>query len=87
MNKLHWIPKSVAAIVILAGTVISTTSVAASDEKGLIDPRNQAYEQHHPDQYQSWKETSESDHIEDALADDPNMVIMWAGYGLSLIHI
>ena len=37
----------------------------------------------HPDQYQTWKATSESEHIEDALAEDPNMVIMWAGYGFA----
>ena len=83
MNKLHWIPKSAAALAIVATSLMSVTSFAASEEKGLIDPRNDAYEQQHPDQYHSWKATSESEHIEDALAEDPNMVILWAGYGFA----
>ena len=83
MNKLHWIPKSAAALAIVASSLMSVTSFAASEDKGLIDPRNDAYEQQHPDQYHSWKATSESEHIEDALAEDPNMVILWAGYGFA----
>ncbi|HAS63386.1 MAG TPA: ammonia-forming cytochrome c nitrite reductase subunit c552, partial [Vibrio sp.] len=83
MNKLHWIKSSAAALVIVASTVISATSVAAPENKDLIDPRNDAYEQQHPDQYHSWKATSESDTLDDALAGDPNMVILWAGYGFA----
>ncbi|MFC5077703.1 Cytochrome c-552 precursor [Vibrio thalassae] len=79
MNK-HWILSSVAAIALLGA--LSASAVAAPEE-GLIDPRNQAYEKDHPDQYKTWKETSESEEIEDALAHDPNMVILWAGYGFA----
>nr|WP_306346042.1 ammonia-forming nitrite reductase cytochrome c552 subunit [Vibrio thalassae] len=71
---------SVAAIALLGA--LSASAVAAPEE-GLIDPRNQAYEKDHPDQYKTWKETSESEEIEDALAHDPNMVILWAGYGFA----
>nr|WP_047048759.1 ammonia-forming nitrite reductase cytochrome c552 subunit [Vibrio mexicanus] len=83
MKKLHWIPSSVAAILLMVGSLTSTTTLAASDEKGVMDPRNQAFEQDHPDQFHSWKATSESEQIEDALAGDPNMVILWAGYGFA----
>lgn len=83
MNKLHWIKNSAATIVIVASSIISATSIAAPENKQLIDPRNEAYEQQHPDQYHSWKATSESEAIDDALADDPNMVILWAGYGFA----
>ncbi|MCJ2376513.1 ammonia-forming nitrite reductase cytochrome c552 subunit [Vibrio sp. ZSDZ34] len=79
MNK-HWIISSVAAMAILGAA--SAPAFAASED-GLMDPRNQAYEQDHPDQYKSWKQTSESAEIEDALEHDPNMVIMWAGYGFA----
>nr|WP_240473386.1 ammonia-forming cytochrome c nitrite reductase [Ferrimonas senticii] len=34
-------------------------------------------------QYQSWLQTSESSDIEDALEEDPNLVILWAGYGFA----
>ncbi|WP_420340926.1 ammonia-forming nitrite reductase cytochrome c552 subunit [Vibrio mexicanus] len=67
----------------MVGSLTSTTTLAASDEKGVMDPRNQAFEQDHPDQFHSWKATSESEQIEDALAGDPNMVILWAGYGFA----
>ncbi len=34
-------------------------------------------------QYQSWQQTSESSEVVDALAADPNLVILWAGYGFA----
>ncbi len=38
-----------------------TCSAFATAEDGVrIDPRNQAFEEAHPDQYHSWKATSES---------------------------
>ncbi len=48
-----------------------------------FDPRNEKFESDHPEQYQSWKDTSKSEHITDALANDPNMIILWAGYGFA----
>ncbi len=85
MNKLRWISKFAAALVVVTSSSMSVASFAASEEKvpNLIDPRNDAYQQQHPDQYHSWKATSESEQIEDALASDPNMVILWAGYGFA----
>ncbi|MGD8173312.1 ammonia-forming nitrite reductase cytochrome c552 subunit [Vibrio sp. TRT 21S02] len=80
---MHWIPNSVAALILVVSSTWSVTSLAASENKDLVDPRNQAFEQNHPDQYHSWKATSESVEIEDALAEDPNMVILWAGYGFA----
>ncbi|WP_298443705.1 ammonia-forming cytochrome c nitrite reductase [uncultured Ferrimonas sp.] len=34
-------------------------------------------------QHQSWMKTSESTEVFDVLADDPNLVVLWAGYGFS----
>lgn len=53
------------------------------DEKPRIESRNETYKAAFPDQFTTWKATAESEEIEDALASDPNMVIMWAGYGFS----
>ncbi|WP_413284558.1 ammonia-forming nitrite reductase cytochrome c552 subunit [Vibrio sp. MA40-2] len=78
MNK-HWISKSVA---ILVASLLSVTNVVAEDKK-IGDPRNESFESAHSQQYETWKKTSESSNIEDALASDPNMVIMWAGYGFA----
>ncbi|MFA0085570.1 nitrite reductase [Vibrio sp. 10N.286.49.C2] len=79
MNK-HWIISSVASLAILGA---ASAPAFAATKDGLADPRNQTYEENHPDQYKTWKQTSESDGIEDALKQDPNMVILWAGYGFA----
>ncbi|WP_078753549.1 ammonia-forming nitrite reductase cytochrome c552 subunit [Enterovibrio nigricans] len=52
-------------------------------ETPRVEARNDTFKTSHSDQYQTWKATSESAHLEDALAEDPNMVIMWAGYGFA----
>nr|WP_246850917.1 ammonia-forming nitrite reductase cytochrome c552 subunit [Vibrio crassostreae] len=67
----------------VSASLASATSFAASEQKEIGDPRNDQFEQNHPDQYHSWRQTSESKTIEDALKEDPNMVIMWAGYGFA----
>ncbi|MEZ8943544.1 ammonia-forming nitrite reductase cytochrome c552 subunit [Vibrio sp. 10N.222.54.B12] len=81
--KKHWIRNSVTALLMVSASLVSATSFAASEQKEIGDPRNDQFEQNHPDQYHSWRQTSESETIEDALKEDPNMVIMWAGYGFA----
>lgn len=81
--KKHWIRNSVTALLMVSASLASATSFAASEQKEIGDPRNDQFEQKHPDQYHSWRQTSESETIEDALKEDPNMVIMWAGYGFA----
>ncbi|GAM71156.1 cytochrome c552 precursor [Vibrio sp. JCM 19236] len=75
--KLGWI-----APLALFGA-LSGNAFAESYSQEIVDPRNEAYEQVHPDQFHSWKATSESEQVNDALAGDPNMVILWAGYGFA----
>ncbi|RPH29524.1 ammonia-forming nitrite reductase cytochrome c552 subunit [Buttiauxella warmboldiae] len=48
-----------------------------------IEARNETFAPQHPDQYLSWQATSEQSAREDALADDPRLVILWAGYPFS----
>ncbi|MEZ9040159.1 MULTISPECIES: ammonia-forming nitrite reductase cytochrome c552 subunit [unclassified Vibrio] len=81
--KKHWIRNSVTALLMVSASLASATIFAASEQKEIGDPRNDQFEQNHPDQYHSWRQTSESETIEDALKEDPNMVIMWAGYGFA----
>ncbi|CDT86898.1 nitrite reductase periplasmic cytochrome c552 [Vibrio coralliirubri] len=81
--KKHWIRNSVTALLMVSASLASATSFAASEQREIGDPRNDQFEQNHPDQYHSWRQTSESETIEDALKEDPNMVIMWAGYGFA----
>ncbi len=45
-----------------------------------IEGRSDLFAKDHPDQYKSWQATSESKDRVDALAEDPNLVILWAGY-------
>ncbi|UJF20071.1 ammonia-forming nitrite reductase cytochrome c552 subunit [Vibrio sp. SS-MA-C1-2] len=51
--------------------------------KPAIEPRNEQFAETHVSQYQSWDATKESEKITDALAENPNNVIMWAGYGFA----
>lgn len=83
--SIQWTRKSAAIITVLSALFLSNNALATSElaETTKIEPRNEQFEQAHADQYRTWKATSESETIEDALKDDPNMVIMWAGYGFS----
>lgn len=45
-----------------------------------MEYRNDAFAKSHPDQYGSWEKTKDSGKPEDALAEDPNLVVLWAGY-------
>lgn len=45
-----------------------------------VEARNETFSAPHPDQYQSWKATAEQSERVDALAEDPRLVILWAGY-------
>lgn len=48
-----------------------------------VEAKNETFAPQHPDQYLSWKATSEQSTREDALAEDPRLVILWAGYPFS----
>lgn len=48
-----------------------------------VEAKNEVFAPQHPDQYLSWKATSEQSKREDALAEDPRLVILWAGYPFS----
>ncbi|MCG8477020.1 MAG: ammonia-forming cytochrome c nitrite reductase [Cytophagales bacterium] len=68
-------------------------TIAYSPNRDLADyePRNKVFEQTFPKEYQSWAATAdttfESKHMsnkrEDMLEENPNLVVLWAGYGFS----
>ncbi len=60
-------------------------------EIGEFEPRNEVWGKNFPRQYQSWKETKDTSFQSmflgskrtDVLEEDPNLVVLWAGYGFS----
>ena len=72
---------------LLLTTCLGTSGWAqAADEaqsKGKIEARSELFAKDHTDQFTSWKGTSESRERTDALAEDPQMVVLWAGYPFS----
>ena len=87
MASVYKTLKPASGVAVLLATLLlgvsSSTVFAADQVSEKLEPRNEKFQQAHPDQYKTWKATSESKEIEDALQGDPNMVIMWAGYGFS----
>lgn len=57
---------------------------AATPPAGVaVEARNDRFAAIHPDQYASWLATSEQGERADALAEDPRLVILWAGYAFA----
>lgn len=48
-----------------------------------IESRSEQWAQHYPRQYDSWKKTRQSDAIEDMVLKNPQLAILWAGYGFA----
>jgi len=47
------------------------------------ETKNEEFKKFYPRQYDSWKQTKESDKIEDMLEKYPELVVLWAGYGFA----
>ena len=63
-----------APLLATAGTAIKKEGIASHSE---------AWAKAHPQQYESWKRTSESEQIDDMLAQKPQLAVLWAGYGFA----
>ncbi|ARD23680.1 MULTISPECIES: ammonia-forming nitrite reductase cytochrome c552 subunit [Shewanella] len=70
----------VIALSALMATSFMMTSAMASDK---TEPRNDVYKDKYKQQFESWHATSESTEIVDVLEEDPNLVVLWAGYGFA----
>ncbi|MGF1873008.1 ammonia-forming nitrite reductase cytochrome c552 subunit [Photobacterium indicum] len=95
MSK-KWTRNTAAMAAILSALCLSTNALATSEQavtdenqtttqqEGMrFEPRNEKFAEAHAEQYKSWKATQDSEEREDALESDPNMVVLWAGYGFS----
>ncbi|SQH75497.1 nitrite reductase, formate-dependent, cytochrome [Shewanella benthica] len=71
--------KSFVLSAMVAGSLMASGVMA--DNK--TEPRNEVYKDKFSKQYNSWHETSESKEIIDVLEADPNLVVLWAGYGFA----
>jgi nitrite reductase (cytochrome c-552) len=83
MVSVKWTSRPTAIVSICLAFLLSGSVYATEKQSERLEPRNEQFQKAHPEQYKTWKQTSESELIEDGLAGDPNMVIMWAGYGFS----
>lgn len=45
--------------------------------------KNEEYRKYYPRQYDSWKKTKNSDDLHDMLKDNPQMVVLFSGYGFA----
>lgn len=59
----------------------SFNSTPVVEEK--VKSKNEEWARYYPRQYGSWKKTKDSHHIEDMLESNPQLPILWAGYGFS----
>ncbi|MFV8852063.1 ammonia-forming nitrite reductase cytochrome c552 subunit [Serratia fonticola] len=64
--------------VFLSFSAQADATPAATPQK--VEAKNETFSAPHPDQYKSWQATSEQSDRVDALAGDPRLVILWAGY-------
>ena len=64
-------------------TSVHAEQTAAPATPVTVEGKNETFAPQHPDQYLSWKATSEQSERVDALAEDPRLVILWAGYPFS----
>lgn len=58
-------------------------AINAVPEIAELEPKSAEWGRYYPRQYDSYLETRKSDEIRDVLKKDPNLVVMWAGYGFS----
>ncbi|EAT15143.1 ammonia-forming cytochrome c nitrite reductase [Desulfuromonas acetoxidans] len=58
-------------------------AINAVPEIKKLEPKSAEWGKYYPRQYDSYLETRKSDEIKDVLKQDPNLVVLWAGYGFS----
>ncbi|GIU38066.1 ammonia-forming cytochrome c nitrite reductase [Shewanella schlegeliana] len=66
---------------LIAGVCLGMVSTGVVANTNPAD--NAQYEKRFPKQYQSWEKTAESKEATNLLSADPNLVILWAGYGFA----
>ncbi|OED50998.1 ammonia-forming cytochrome c nitrite reductase subunit c552 [Endozoicomonas sp. (ex Bugula neritina AB1)] len=78
-----WSSRLMAGAGMAAALVFSASSIhAAETQSPKIQSTNSEFAKGFPKQYDSWKKTKDGP-IVDMLAEDPRLVVLWAGYGFS----
>ncbi|GGE87833.1 ammonia-forming nitrite reductase cytochrome c552 subunit [Shewanella carassii] len=67
----------------LSALVAASLMAAGAFASDKTEPRNEVYKDKFKNQYATWHDTAESSEIVDVLAEDPNLVVLWAGYGFA----
>lgn len=67
----------------IKGNKAEQAAINAVPEIAKLEPKSAEWGRYYPRQYDSYLETRKSDEIRDVLKQDPNLVVMWAGYGFS----
>jgi nitrite reductase (cytochrome c-552) len=86
MNKMYkaLLVGSTMAITAMTLTLPPITATAKTMIKNEgVESHNEAWAQHFPLQYESWKQTLQSEPIVDILAKKPQLAVIWAGYGFA----
>lgn len=60
--------------------VLTTTPVVKADG---VESKSEEWARYFPRQYDSWKQTKQNDTITDMLEKNPQLAILWAGYGFA----
>lgn len=79
MNKWHLIP----LLALMGFANYSVAQTKTDTQRTTIEARNDLFKESNYLQYKTWEQTKQSEPLEDALAEDPNLVILWAAYPFS----
>ena len=79
---------AIGAMTLLAGSInnreaerVELAKTAIVDK--AIQHKSEEWAKYYPRQYSSWKKTSEGTKLVDMLEENPQLVVLWAGYGFS----
>ena len=64
-------------------SVVNAEDAPAPGEASGVESRNEMWAKQYPNQYNSWRKTSQSEQIEDLLKKKPQLPVLWAGYGFA----
>ena len=71
------------ATVFSSKSVVNAADAPAPGEVSSVESRNEMWAKQYPNQYNSWRKTSQSEQLEDLLKKKPQLAILWAGYGFA----
>jgi nitrite reductase (cytochrome c-552) len=85
MKKLALLVGSTLIVFSLTGlfSLAITDSHGGEAKESTVIAKSEEWQEEFPDFYQAWRRTGESSEIIDMLKKNPQMVILWAGYGFA----